>query len=199
MTDQSKSRFWDNYIVKTKSYGVKNHLVRWYVKHAEDYIKAHSGTKLADHTAVFVEQYLAEKGRKNRLDGWQFRQMIIAIKLLFTEMVQLSWASSIAWDDWLLQADALGDDHATLARDFVQIDVASIEQGFLAKNNKASSLFKQVFSFHANYIKRLIIEIRLKQYSIRTEHAYLAWFLRFEKFHDMKGLKGTEALNSLVS
>jgi len=43
-----------------------------------------------------------------------------------------------------------------------------------------------VYSCHAEYIKRLIIEIRLRQYSIRTEHAYLSWFLRFEKFNKLQ-------------
>jgi len=64
MTNHSVSRFWDKYIEKTKACGVKPGAVRWYVRHAEAYIKANPERRLAQHTAADVEHYLQEKGRK---------------------------------------------------------------------------------------------------------------------------------------
>ena len=51
MTDQSESLFWDNYISKTKAYRIKSTAARWYVRHAERYIKAHANLRLAQHSA----------------------------------------------------------------------------------------------------------------------------------------------------
>ena len=45
MDDQSVSRFWDNFISKLKGYGVKPKLVRWSVRHAEQFIKALRGRR----------------------------------------------------------------------------------------------------------------------------------------------------------
>ncbi len=74
MIDQSVSRFWDNYIAKTKSYKVKSSAVRWYVRHAEDYIKAHDNSRLAQHSSDQIEKYLREKGRNTHLLDWQYKQ-----------------------------------------------------------------------------------------------------------------------------
>jgi len=186
MSDNSISRFWDQYISKTMTYGIKKTSVRWYVRYAEAYIKAHGDTKLAQHTADHVEQYLNTKCRKNHLEGWQFKQMVVAIKLLFTEMVISSWASSFSWDDWINQADTLEDGHATVARDYQAIDINAIAQGALDNGKKDKGLFKLVFNQYPEYVRNLIVQIRFKHYSIRTEQAYLGWLLRFIKFHEMK-------------
>ena len=77
MTEQSVTRFWDKYIDKTKRYEIKDSAVRWHVRHAEAYIKAHSKIRLADHTEQHVERYLKAKDSKNRLEGWQFNQLVI--------------------------------------------------------------------------------------------------------------------------
>lgn len=70
MMDQSVSCFWDEYIKKTRAYGVKPDAQRWYVRHAEAYIKAHRSTRLARHSAENVDKYLKEKGRNKRLQDW---------------------------------------------------------------------------------------------------------------------------------
>ena len=55
--DSSASRFWDKYICKTKTYGIKLGVARWYVKHVEDYIKYHTNLKLSDQKPEQIEQY----------------------------------------------------------------------------------------------------------------------------------------------
>ena len=63
MVDQSVSRFWDNYIIKTKAYRVKESAVKWYVRNAERYIKDHEDLRLSLHTSEYVENYLNDKSR----------------------------------------------------------------------------------------------------------------------------------------
>lgn len=72
MTDQSVSRFWENYILKTRAYRIKNASMRWYVRHAERYIKDHHDVRLSLHTTQNLEDYLKDKDRNTYLEDWQF-------------------------------------------------------------------------------------------------------------------------------
>ena len=56
--NQPVSRFWKNFINISKSYGVKSSALRWYVRHAEEYIKAHKTRRLSVHTPEMLEAYL---------------------------------------------------------------------------------------------------------------------------------------------
>jgi len=56
--------------------------------------------------------------------------MIGAIKLLFTEMLMVSWSHSFAWDDWMQKADALSDGNSKSRLDEVKSDESVLEQGF---------------------------------------------------------------------
>ena len=70
MDDQAIARFWENYLEKLESYGVKSAVLRGHVLYAEQYIKAIPGRRLAAHTAQDIEQYLQDKGRNARLKDW---------------------------------------------------------------------------------------------------------------------------------
>ena len=105
--DDSISRFWDKYIVKTKTYKVKDESVRWYVLRAEHYIAAHKGLRLVRHTADDVKAFLsAIPGKENLLD-WQYRQVVHALKILFCDVVTAEWALTFPWDDWELESSKL--------------------------------------------------------------------------------------------
>lgn len=188
MNDDSVARFWDKYIEKTISYGISGKVVRWYVRYAERYIDAHSHIRLVQHLPEHkhIDQYLKEKGRSSRLEDWQFKQLIMSIKILFLEMTNVEWARSYDWEDWFAKADMLEDGHASMTRDYQKVDIDSIEKGLLARNKNEKSLFAKVYRQHAQYIRQLIIEIRMMQYSIRTEQAYVHWFLHFVSFNEIK-------------
>ncbi len=185
MTTQAVSRFWDKYIEKTRLYGIKEKNTRWYVRHAEAYIKAHQNKRLALHSPEDVDKYLKAKGRNPRLEDWQFVQIVVAIKILFTKMVKLSWPADFPWDEWVAQAQNLTNEHATLARDYPSEITAYLNAGLEIKLEKNTGLYKQVYAKYPKYIEQLIKCIRLKHYSIRTEQAYLDWVLRYIRFHSM--------------
>ena len=184
MTDSSVSRFWDKYISKTKIYNLKPGVDRWYVRHAEAYIKFHKNLKLNLHKPEHVEAFLTEKGRQKQLEDWQFTQIVESIKLLFTDMLKPSWAANFPWQEWADLSKALPPHHATIARSSDDIDINSINLGNLSSYNE--TLLTQVFQLYPSHIQNLVKIIRLKYYSIRTEHAYLNWLIRFIRFHDMK-------------
>ena len=88
----------------------------WYRKHVEEYIRAHPGYRLADHLPHDIDEYLAAKGRLGSLQEWRFRQIVDALRLLFTELITTRWADAYDWAQWRAFARSLEPDHETLAR-----------------------------------------------------------------------------------
>ncbi|MFW2439894.1 MAG: integron integrase [Arenicellales bacterium] len=185
MNDLQVSRFWDNYIAKVNQRGVKPKVVRWYVRHAEQYINKHPEERLINHTPQVVEAYISDMGRNSHHQDWQLQQLITSLQILFSDMLKLEWAKSFHWEDLKLQAASISDSHPTLARETDTIDVKEITNSLFVKNYKNGE-FKKIFSLYPQLIHSLIKEIRLRHYSIRTEHTYLEWLLRYVKFHSLK-------------
>lgn len=187
MKQDTISRFWDNYIEKTKTYGLKPATVRWHVKRAEEYIKAHPEQRLAEHTDQEITAYLQEKGRNSQLADWQFAQVVRALQILFVELVKAPWAATYPWQDWFDNARELAPTHATVARDYDHAPHDSNPSDTPVSNRQPmdglSKRFKQQFPHHAD---RVVAEIRVRQYSIRTEQSYLGWLARFVQFHGMR-------------
>lgn len=186
MVDQSVSHFWNKYTLKTSIYNIKDDAVKWYVRYAENYIKAHKDKRLSLHTPQDIEKYLKNQGRSLRLQDWQFQQIIISLKILFVEMVKIDWAKDFPWSEWEAQAKSLPSSHVTLSRDYQSETSKYVSKSLDIKSEKSSGLFKQVYAIYPAYIEKLTKTIRLKNYSIRTEQAYMDWFLRFVSFHSMK-------------
>jgi integron integrase len=185
METDSIERFWDNYINKTKTYKVPDKSIRWYVRRAEEYIKANSSLRLAQHSATDVEKYLQNLGRNGRVSDWQFRQAVEALRILFVDMVRSPWADSFQWEFWVESATQLAPSHATIARDSSRENAQEDSSNPGQLLTSEDGVVKKAAEIFPDYFNRLITEIRVKQYSIRTEHAYQAWIARFIVFHSM--------------
>lgn len=72
--DDSITRFWDNFILKTITCNIPESARRWYVKHVEAYIKAHPERRLTETVPDDVTRYLEELGRKPEFPDWRFDQ-----------------------------------------------------------------------------------------------------------------------------
>jgi integron integrase len=181
-------RFWEKYLTILTAYEVKPGTERWYVQHVEQYIKAFPEQRLVTHTAQNIEQYLQDKGRNKWLKDWQLRQIVMALKVLFVDMVKVPWADSFDWQYWLNNSQALSPNHATVAHDY-----GILTQEFIGTDSSVgiyqkpidglASKVKAQFPLH---VERLLTEIRLRHYSIRTEQAYLNWFTRYVGFNSMQ-------------
>ena len=186
MSSQYSPRFWDKYIEKTISYGIRPHQSRWYVRHAEGYFKAHSGSAKTRHDAELVTAYLEQKGRDKRFEAWQFRQLVIALKILFLEMLKPAWAGSYPWNEYADFTRELDENHATVARDYLPDTGDPIPVLQEKADVDKESLHKQVRLLYPQYIDILVQQIQVKHYSIRTEQAYRGWLIRYIAFHQMK-------------
>jgi integron integrase len=174
----SVSRFWDKYISKTISYKVPEGALRWYVKHAEAFIAERRGGRLAMVSATDVEAYLEAIGRKRYMVDWKFRQVVDALRILFCDLVDSSWAKDFDWQMWMDNSKDLPADHVTIAR------TSSIKNdNKAAHGSERLRTCRQEFS---DLFESLIKEIRLRDYSFRTEQAYSDWLARFIIFSDIK-------------
>lgn len=185
--DESVARFWDNYIEKTKTYLRNPHNARWYVKHIENYIKSNEGLRLRDHTGQEITNYLNTAIQKQRLKDWQYRQLVYALRILFIEVIKSDWANNFGWEEWIDMSTSLPPDHSTLAREVV-VNVNNHD------TPRIRPIFDQDKYKHAESLKKLVTEIRVRQYSIRTEHSYAAWVIRFlrkQKIDDVSELTST--------
>ena len=116
MDNRFISRFWENYIVKLNTYGIKPKGARWYVRHAEQYLRTFPDWCLAIYTVQDVEQYLQDKGRKAGLEDWQFQQIVISLQVLFVDIARTPWASTFSWQNWSDNTCDLSATHAAVAR-----------------------------------------------------------------------------------
>ena len=88
-TTSSKSieRFWDRYLELLHNQGIKPSADRWYVIHAERYIKSFPDKKLADHGPQEVTGYLQQLGRTRRFrDRPRFSPSNVSLLRLCTRL-----------------------------------------------------------------------------------------------------------------
>ncbi len=189
--DAQISRFWEKYIKESKRCGVKPDVVRWYVRHAELYIKAHR-SRLKEHTALDVDKYLQGKGRNTAIKDWQYCQIVDSLRVLFVAVVAVPWSADYPWDDLKTQARSLLASHPTIARQ--PLDVDSVVDDTVTSSDSVKAQFSDVFD-------AVIREIRSRNYSIRTEQTYVAWLSRFIRFHKLqhpKNLNTNDIANYLT-
>ena len=100
MQSTSVSRFWDKYIVKTIDYGINQKRIRWYVIHAQPYIKHYCNTRLQAHEAVYLEKYLTAKHSQKPMQKWRYQQIRISLKIRLTKMVQQNGLIRFHGESW---------------------------------------------------------------------------------------------------
>ena len=169
-SDSAAKNFWDRYIRNLKKQGINAKAVRWYVIRAEQYLKAFRDLKLRAHQPNEVQSYLEKVGRKPGLHDWQFEQIVDAVQKLF-QLLEVDWLDRVDWEFWKRSAKSLSPNHPTLAREApLEVDLPS--EPMEGDTASAKSQQKEI-------LLKLAKEIRRRNYSIRTEQAYVGWVARF--------------------
>ncbi len=109
------SRFFDNYLLCLKKASIPEKQRRWYVKRVEDFIKAQNGHKIKSISVDAITQYFEAIGRQNHLAGWQFRQCVDAIRILYSDLLTSPICGEVNWRYWKDSARQQDVDHSTTA------------------------------------------------------------------------------------
>ena len=184
--------FWDRYAASLRTKEVKPTAVRWYVIRAEQYLQAIAHKRLTEHIPQDVTDYLEKLGSIGRMAAWQYCQTVDAIQHLFL-LGEVAWAQHFDWTYWKVSARTLPVTHPTIAREATTVTTRAktshIQTGSVSlargRDTQAPSL------------DALIVEIRRRGYSIRTECAYASWVTRYCAFignADPCGLGHTEVM-----
>lgn len=179
--EDRERRFWDNYLELLHKQGVKPPADRWHVVRAEGFIRSFQGLKLADLSAEDVSDYLLKVGREGALEDWQYRQVVVAIRILFST-VKPEWLEAFDWDFWLGSATRLPPGHPTIARQpEVSLSTEDVEASLLDRMDGGGCA--KVVHAHREDFLLLSRVIRTRGMSIRTEKTYLHWLCRLVAFH----------------
>ncbi len=164
-------QFWEGYFTTLKLFRIPVGAHPWYRKHIEDFINFLPETRLAHRNSEQVAHWLAQAGRNFKLTDWQFRQLVDALRLLFSHYLKLSWAADFDWSYWSSGAMRHEANHTTVARTYEMIDKAvECPANYLAKS------FPDIY-------RQFLVAIRIPEYSYNTEKSYLGWINRFLRFH----------------
>lgn len=161
---------WQQYIRLLWVNKVPEKAHRYYVKHVEDLIRETDQTPLLNLRRNDVETFLQKRADNPRLEDWQVRQCVDAIRLLLEDLAHAPVCAEIDWSARSQGAGSLAEDHATLALE------QSVGQAVVRAAGKQRVLDKR------HELEQLVVEIRARHYSIRTEKAYLNWAVRFFAF-----------------
>ena len=153
--------FWANYSKLLAFNSIKHPFDHWYVIRVKHYIKAHPDLKLAYHSDHHVDAWLTELGRNNKLEVWQFKQVVFALKILFDNFLHLDWAINYPWDQ---RISAYSDQFKHALPVFDDSNSASTSPVFHKERNIHSLLGQ-----YSDLLEPMVKCIRLKHYSIRTE------------------------------
>ena len=164
-------RFWNKYIQHLSTHNLKPSVLRWYVIRAEQYINATSSKRLLEHSAKDVEKYLKTLANNTNIEDWQYRQNVDAIQNLFL-MLEVPWLEEVDWHYWL-SAVMLPKQHPTIARE------ASAQETISHLSENPQSQLSAVRKKHQEVLSKLLLVLRQRGYSIRTEQTYESWVSRF--------------------
>ena len=168
---------WQRYLNALLDRNIPDKLQRWYVRHTQGFIsylqqhdKGIEATEEAD-----LRSYLGDLSRRESLEGWQHRQCIEAIRILLEDLTALDWLADFDWAYWL-EAQILTTAHPTLARETKATTCSGDSAALMDSEHQKN---RQLSSEHQALIDKVIEAVRVRQYSIRTEHTYVHWVRRF--------------------
>jgi len=172
------SRFFDNYLKSLARASVPERQRPWYVRRVEEFIKAQNGRKIKSISRRDLDRYLETIGREHRLSGWQFRQCVDAIRILYCDLLDTPACREVDWRHWREAARELDAEHPTTGRQL------SPEELSYLKERKGGGRINMIRASHRDLLARLASEIRRRGYSYRTEQTYEHWACRFILFCD---------------
>ena len=174
-------RFWKRYRTILADHDIKGKNAKWYERRVDSFIQATTATRLRDKTAEDIKAYLSNVLNRTNLEDWKYIQILDAIRLLFQQMLNLSWARDFPWEAWkephLNFPDVL--EKYSLRRRLNN-------EMLLARRFKDSLEGHRAADHLQEEIDKLRRAIRVRHYSIRTEQTYESWILRFITFNDYK-------------
>lgn len=174
--NEAERAFWAKYADGVMRRNISGRSAEWHIRHAQEFCYGiqEAGRRLRDLSSQDVTGYLGKLGRRKTLEGWQMRQIISALQVLFEDMTDSPWVPFFDWEGRKEACRELGTKHATVAREMsadesVEVMLDGCAEGEISGEARAA-------------LGRLREVLRLQGKAIRTEQTYSEWVLRYARF-----------------
>lgn len=171
---------WDTYLSALLDRKIPEQSRPWYVRHLKLFqsFLGKKGKRLDEVLISDVEFFIKQKSADNALKDWHFGQIVESLEIYYVDIIQPAWVAEFDWGFWREAAKRLSADHATVARN---VEPSSFST--LIDSDSINPRFDKL-------LERLIEQIRVRHFSIRTEQTYAHWVRRFLRcFPDHEALK----------
>lgn len=145
-----KEEFWKKYRTAAIKRGARELDVPWFRRHCEQMMKF-IGKMPEDITATDIKHFLIDLKQRGTIVPVHFEQTQNALRILFRDVVKRKWAQG-----WTGE---------------FPVEEESVGTGFANMNTRVSS--------GVSPLESLRQALHQKQYSVRTEQAYMDWVKRF--------------------
>ena len=175
------SDFWEKYQNALQSAGIAAKHIEWYKRHVQWFINKNQDVSLKNRTHKDIVDYFCGLSNSPKIQEWQYSQALEAMRILYSSVVEVSWAKMFPWAKWQ-------SPHLHFKKELELHDHAYVPP----QESRSSEPFKDVLEGtrvqeeYGDELKRLTQEIRTRHYSIRTEQSYGSWVKRFIAFHDCR-------------
>jgi len=142
----------------------------WYVRHLKGLLAflGENNKRLDEASVEDVTQYFMMRASEEKLPDWLFRQIVEAVEVYFVEVLKPDWSEEFDWAYWREAATRLTVEHSTIAREVDRITSGNE----LTASKSLSPQFQALMN-------KLVEQIRVRHFSIRTEQTYAHWVRRF--------------------
>ncbi len=136
---------------------------------------------MKEHTAEDIRVYFCRQAVDGWLKDWQYGQMVDALRILFTQIVESPWAAEFPWNEWK-------EPHLHFPDRLEQFDQVGRHIPVSGGNQVFSDSLKgrRVADQYGAELEGLRETIRGRNYSIHAEQSYQQWLMRFITLHGHK-------------
>ncbi|MDH5561574.1 MAG: phage integrase N-terminal SAM-like domain-containing protein, partial [Deltaproteobacteria bacterium] len=161
------SAFWASYRRTITKHGISDKHAIWYERWAQRFCMGLQDKELTACTAAELASYLAQQANDPNFQEWQCQQSSEALRLLFSTILHLPWASP--WPP-----------PPATSVPAAAPDPLPLTEQILPQTDSET-------------LAALRTAVRVRHYSIRTEQAYEQWYSRFLLFLGEKPLAASGA------
>ena len=174
-------KVWHDFTKALKGKRINPKAIPWYVRRAQFFLSKAKNTRLSELTLERVVQYLAFISHDKVIDDWQINQAIDSVYFLVRDIFHLPWSSEIDWQSFKKDEDYISPQHATLV---LELDIPELVEQRMAQFDQG------LRNAYGELLTKIIRTLRVRNYSARTEEAYLMWAGRFLRFYGNAGVTG---------
>jgi integron integrase len=176
MNKEKEAEIWQKY----KSIVIKRvsspRAVEWYVRWAENHEKALPRKPLQSRSQEDVQSYVNVLSKQDRLEQWQLEQVNDSLRLLFGEVLGLSWAKP--WPICVINKS-----------NEPNIEKKPGHTPWEKTDFKDSINWSGMEMHCPGLIDKIRTVLRTMHYAYRTEQTYLEWICRFINFNGLQDPK----------